>query len=133
METGNFLLISKLLKLFVWLYLYVPDEGSLQPKYRNCTTYNDFEMYIYISSYTNYIYHYVTNCVLTVNQTHVDTTSVIEYVIVCIICKRIVGLYIIIIIIIIIDIKCTIQFGSSITFLPVTANRSEDLFIDLSI
>ena len=22
---------------------YVPDEGSLLPKYRDCTTYNDFE------------------------------------------------------------------------------------------
>ena len=32
---------------FVSLYLYVPDEGSLLPKYRDCTTYNDFE-YIYI-------------------------------------------------------------------------------------
>ena len=37
---------------FVSLYLYVPDEGSLLPKYRDCTTYNDFE-YIYI-----YIYIY---------------------------------------------------------------------------
>ena len=27
----------------VSLYLYVPDEGSLLPKYRDCTTYNDFE------------------------------------------------------------------------------------------
>ena len=40
---------------FVSLYLYVPDEGSLLPKYRDCTTYNDFEyIYIYI-----YIYIYV--------------------------------------------------------------------------
>ena len=30
------------------LYLYVPDEGSLLPKYRDCTTSNDFELYIYI-------------------------------------------------------------------------------------
>ena len=29
------------------LYLYVPDEGSLLPKYRDCTTSNDFELYIY--------------------------------------------------------------------------------------
>ena len=29
--------------IFVSLYLYVPDEGSLLPKYRDCTTYNDFE------------------------------------------------------------------------------------------
>ena len=36
---------------FVSLYLYVPDEGSLLPKYRDCTTYNDFEyIYIYICS-----------------------------------------------------------------------------------
>ena len=40
---------------FVSLYLYVPDEGSLLPKYRDCTTSNDFESYIYI-----YIYTYVT-------------------------------------------------------------------------
>ena len=33
---------------FVSLYLYVPDEVSLLPKYRDCTTYNDFELYIYI-------------------------------------------------------------------------------------
>ena len=31
---------------FVSLYLYVPDEGSLLPKYRDCTTSNDFELYI---------------------------------------------------------------------------------------
>ena len=36
--------------IFVSLYLYVPDEGSLLPKYRDCTTYNDFELYIYIYS-----------------------------------------------------------------------------------
>ena len=34
--------------IFVLLYLYVPDEGSLLPKYRDCTTFNDFELYIYI-------------------------------------------------------------------------------------
>ena len=27
-------------------YLYVPDEGSLLPKYRDCTTCNDFEIYL---------------------------------------------------------------------------------------
>ena len=27
-------------------YLYVPDEGRLLPKYRDCTTYNDFELYL---------------------------------------------------------------------------------------
>ena len=37
---------------FVSLYLYVPDEGSLQPKYRDCTTSNDFELYIYLYIYT---------------------------------------------------------------------------------
>ena len=36
---------------FVSLYLYVPDEGSLLPKYRDCTTSNDFESYIYIYIY----------------------------------------------------------------------------------
>ena len=36
---------------FVSLYLYVPDEGSLLPKYRDCTTSNDFESYIYIYTY----------------------------------------------------------------------------------
>ena len=28
--------------------LYVPDEGSLMPKYRDCITSNGFELYIYI-------------------------------------------------------------------------------------
>ena len=27
-------------------FLYVPDEGSLLPKYRDCTTSNDFELYL---------------------------------------------------------------------------------------
>ena len=53
---------------FVSLYLYVPDEGSLLPKYRDCTTSNDFELYIsiyiykhiYIHIYINiYIYKYI--------------------------------------------------------------------------
>ena len=35
---------------FVSFYLYVPDEGSLVPKYRDCTTSNDIELYIYIYS-----------------------------------------------------------------------------------
>ena len=39
---------------FVSLYLYVPDEGSLLPKYRDCTTSNDFESYI-----CKYIYEYI--------------------------------------------------------------------------
>ena len=29
-----------------YYYLYVPDEGSLLPKYRDCTTSNDFELYL---------------------------------------------------------------------------------------
>ena len=33
---------------FVSLYLYVPDEGSLLPKYRDCTTSNEIELYICI-------------------------------------------------------------------------------------
>ena len=28
------------------LYLYVSDEGCLLPKYRDCTTSNDFELYL---------------------------------------------------------------------------------------
>ena len=37
------------------LYLYVPDEGSLLPKFRGCTISNDFELYIlYIYIYTIY-------------------------------------------------------------------------------
>ena len=43
---------------FVSLYLYVPDEGSLLPKYRDCTTSNDFESYIYIYIFI-YIYIYI--------------------------------------------------------------------------
>ena len=35
------------IRSYVYVYvrtlLYVPDEGSLLPKYRDCTTYNDFE------------------------------------------------------------------------------------------
>ena len=49
---------------FVSLYLYVPEEGSLLPKYRDCTTSNDFELYIYICIYAYtyiciYMYMYV--------------------------------------------------------------------------
>ena len=29
-------------------YLHVPDEGSLLPKYGDCATFNDFQLYIYI-------------------------------------------------------------------------------------
>ena len=32
--------------IYVSLYLNVPDEGSLLPKYRYCTTSNDFELYL---------------------------------------------------------------------------------------
>ena len=31
---------------YIYIYLYVPDEGSLLPKYRDCTTSNDFELYL---------------------------------------------------------------------------------------
>ena len=56
---------------FVSLYLYVPDEGSLLPKYRDCTTYNDFEyMYIY-----TYIYIYV---IIRDNVTH-EGFHVLDY------------------------------------------------------
>ena len=31
---------------YIHIYiLYVPDEGSLLPKYRDCTTSNDFELF----------------------------------------------------------------------------------------
>ena len=46
---------------FVSLYLYVPDEGSLLPKYRDCTTSNDFELYINMHIYM-YIYVYICIC-----------------------------------------------------------------------
>ena len=39
--------------IYVFLYLYVPDEGSLLPKYRDCTTSNDFELCIYIYRLTS--------------------------------------------------------------------------------
>ena len=45
---------------FVSLYLYVPDEGSLLPKYRDCTTSNDFESYI-LHTYTYILYIYFTS------------------------------------------------------------------------
>ena len=38
----------KYIFIYIKLYLYVPDEGSLLPKYRYCTTSNDFELHIYI-------------------------------------------------------------------------------------
>ena len=45
---------------FVLLYLYVPDEGSLLPKYRDCTTSNDLELYIYIYIYIHNNVHLLT-------------------------------------------------------------------------
>ena len=47
--------------IYTYIYLYVPDEGSLLPKYRDCTTSNDFESYIhmYICIYV-YIYNKFT-------------------------------------------------------------------------
>ena len=51
---------------FVLLYLYVPDEGSLLPKYRDCTTSNDFELYlmccgVMLLLLIIYIYVYIPN------------------------------------------------------------------------
>ena len=44
----------------VSLYLYVPDEGSLLPKYRDCTTSNDFELYLMCCGVMlQYIYIYI--------------------------------------------------------------------------
>ena len=43
----------------------VPDEGSLLPKYRDCTTSNDFELYIYIYMYSEAI---LINYMPTLNQ-----------------------------------------------------------------
>ena len=42
----HFLVWSWNFSSFVSLYLYVPDEGSLLPKYRDCTTSNNFELYL---------------------------------------------------------------------------------------
>ena len=51
---------------FVSLYLYVPNEDSLLPKYRDCTTSDGLELYLMcsgvISSSTNNIYVYVYIC-----------------------------------------------------------------------
>ena len=44
---------------FVSLYLYVPDEGSLLPKYRDCTTSNDFELYLMCDASVNLLYTYI--------------------------------------------------------------------------
>ena len=41
-----FLNINLYIYICVSPYLYVPDEGSLLPKYRDCTTSNDFELYL---------------------------------------------------------------------------------------
>ena len=38
--------LSPCMRIYIY-YLYVLDEGSLLPKYRDCTTSNDFELYIY--------------------------------------------------------------------------------------
>ena len=39
------------LKVELLRHLYVPDEGSLLPKYRDCTTSNDFELDIELDIY----------------------------------------------------------------------------------
>ena len=65
---------------FVSLYLYVPDEGSLLPKYRDCTTSNDFELYLMwcdasvnliyvIYIYLCYIYIYI--CVICIHLCYI--------------------------------------------------------------
>ena len=41
------------------LYLYVPDEGNLLPKYRDCTTSNDFELHIYDVCIYTYIFYII--------------------------------------------------------------------------
>ena len=45
---------------------YVPNEGSLLPKYRDCTTYNDFEIYLMCCGVMLllliYIYIYIYSC-----------------------------------------------------------------------
>ena len=48
---------------YYYHYLYVPDEGSLLPKFRDCTTSNDFELciYIYICTTTLYIFVLLIN------------------------------------------------------------------------
>ena len=43
---ASYIYIYIYIYIYVSLYLYVPDEGSLLPKYRDCTTYNDFELYL---------------------------------------------------------------------------------------
>ena len=59
---------------FVSLYLYVPEEGSLLPKYRDCTTSNDFELYIYI-----YIYKSDYRIFLNGDSTKSDTSSLYSH------------------------------------------------------
>ena len=62
---------------FVSLYLYVPDEGNLLPKYRDCTTYNDFELYlmccgVMLLLLIIYIYNKFTEaCDMTVRWAHI--------------------------------------------------------------
>ena len=47
------------------MYIYIYDEGSLLPKYRDCTTSNDFELYLMCcgvmlqKTYYMYIYIYI--------------------------------------------------------------------------
>ena len=76
---------------FVSLYLYVPDEGSLPPKYRDCTTSNGFELYlmccgvmlllliihiyIYMHAY-KYIYIYLH---IMIQKRHILTRTTILY------------------------------------------------------
>ena len=57
---------------FVSLYLYVPDEGSLLPKYRDCTTSNDFESYIYTYIYIHIFIHIYTYIYIQFNSCYVN-------------------------------------------------------------
>ena len=45
--------------IYISLYLYFPVNGSLLPKYRDCSTSNDFDLYIYI-----YIYMHILSSLL---------------------------------------------------------------------
>ena len=42
---GNALILYIYIYMRIYIYIYI-DEGSLLPKYRDCTTSNDFESYL---------------------------------------------------------------------------------------
>ena len=65
--------------IYISLYLYVPNEGSLLPKYRDCSTPNDFELYLMCCGVTlllltMYIYIYI--CVYFISQHHPSLTDI---------------------------------------------------------